>query len=275
MVQLSHSYMTTGKTIALTIWIFVGKVMLMFFNMLSRFVIAFLPRSKHLLISWLQSPSAVILEPQKIVCHGFHCFPIYLPWSDVASCYDLHFWMLSLKLAFSFSSFIHMSGWEYTVAAKGLPSEGIPFLSALWNVNEKMPLEPCCSQSGCGPQASVSPGSWPETQNLSPSKVYQIRSCILMRSSNDSQAHCSLRCTTLHLISTEKRWVSLVLKLQRNSLFYLVEIHLWPTRVHPGFVSIETSEERSFGNLTCSYVKVSKILKMGCVSLFSGTECRA
>ena len=62
-VQLSHPHMTTGKTIALTRWIFVGKVMSLFFNMLSRLVITFLPRSKHLLILWLQSPSAVILEP--------------------------------------------------------------------------------------------------------------------------------------------------------------------------------------------------------------------
>jgi len=66
MVQLSHPYMTTGKTIALTIWTFVGKVMSLLFNMPSRFLIASLPRSKHLLISWLQSPSAVILEPKKI-----------------------------------------------------------------------------------------------------------------------------------------------------------------------------------------------------------------
>ena len=66
MVQLSHPYMTTGKTIALTRQTFVGKVMSLLFNMLSRFVIAFLPRSKHLLISWLQSPSEVILEPKKI-----------------------------------------------------------------------------------------------------------------------------------------------------------------------------------------------------------------
>ena len=73
-VQLSHPYMTTGKTIALTRQTFVGQV-----NMLSRFVIAFLPRSKHLLISWLQSPSAVILEPKKIVSYCFHYFPIYLP----------------------------------------------------------------------------------------------------------------------------------------------------------------------------------------------------
>ena len=65
-VQLSHPYMTIGKTIALTRWTFVGKVMSLLFNMLSRLVIAFLLRSKHLLISWLQSPSAVILEPPKI-----------------------------------------------------------------------------------------------------------------------------------------------------------------------------------------------------------------
>ena len=65
-VQLSHPYMTTGKAIALTRWTFLGKVVSLLFNMLPRLVIAFLPRSKHLLISWLQSPSAVILEPQKI-----------------------------------------------------------------------------------------------------------------------------------------------------------------------------------------------------------------
>ena len=79
-VQLSHPYMTTGKTIALTRWTFAGKVMFLLFNMLSRLVINFLPRSKHLLISWLQSPSAVILELKKIkVSHCFYCFPIYLP----------------------------------------------------------------------------------------------------------------------------------------------------------------------------------------------------
>ena len=65
-VQLSHPYMTTGKTIALTRWTFVGRVMSLLFNMVSRLVITFLPRSKRLLISWLQSPSAVILEPRKI-----------------------------------------------------------------------------------------------------------------------------------------------------------------------------------------------------------------
>ena len=79
-VQLSHPYTTTGKTIALTRRTFVGKVLSLFFNMLSRVVIAFLPRSKHLLISWLQSPSAVISEPkERKFSHWFHSFPIYLP----------------------------------------------------------------------------------------------------------------------------------------------------------------------------------------------------
>ena len=66
MIQLSHPYMTSGKTIALTVWTFVSKVMSLLFNMLSRFVTAFLPSSKHLLISWLQSSSAVIFEPPQI-----------------------------------------------------------------------------------------------------------------------------------------------------------------------------------------------------------------
>ena len=91
-VQLSHPYMTTGKTIALIIQTFVGKVMSLFFNMLSRLVITFLQRSKHLLISWLQSPSAVIFGAQESkVWHCFHCFPIYLPWSDGTRCHDLRF----------------------------------------------------------------------------------------------------------------------------------------------------------------------------------------
>ena len=78
-VQLSHPYMTTGKTIALTRWTFVDKVMSLLFNMLSRLVITFLPRSKCLLISWLQSLSAVECTISKKVSHCFHCFPIYLP----------------------------------------------------------------------------------------------------------------------------------------------------------------------------------------------------
>ena len=91
--------MTTGKTIALTRWTFVGKVMSLIFNMLSRLVIAFLPRSKHILITWLPSPSAVILEPQNKVCHCFHCFHLYLTWNDGTRCHHLRF--LNVKLTVS------------------------------------------------------------------------------------------------------------------------------------------------------------------------------
>ena len=93
MVDFSHPYMTAGKTVALTRQTFVSKVISLLFNMLSRLVIAFLPGSKRLLISWLQSPSAVILEPRppKIVRHCFHCFTIYLPWSYGTGCHDLLF----------------------------------------------------------------------------------------------------------------------------------------------------------------------------------------
>ena len=92
MVQLSYSNMTTGKTIALTRLMFVGKLTSLLFNMLSRCVKAFLPRSKHISISGLQSPSAVILEPKKIkVSHCFHCFRIYLPSSDGTRCHELSF----------------------------------------------------------------------------------------------------------------------------------------------------------------------------------------
>ena len=105
-VQLSHPYMTTGKNIALTRQTFVGKVMFLLFNMPSRLVIAFLPRGKHPLISWLQSPSAVILEPKKIksvtlsivspsICHEVMGLEAMI----------LVFWMLRFKTAFSLFSF--------------------------------------------------------------------------------------------------------------------------------------------------------------------------
>ena len=102
MVHLSHPYMTTGKTTALTRWIFVDKVMSLLFNMPSRFVIAFLPRSKRFLILWLQSPSALILKPQKIkfVTVSAHLFA--MKWWDAMI---LVFWMLCFKPAFSLSSF--------------------------------------------------------------------------------------------------------------------------------------------------------------------------
>ena len=106
MVHLSHLYLTTGKTIALTIWTFVDKVMSLLFNMLSRVVINFLLRINHLLISWLQSPSALIWEPKKI-----KFVTVSLNFSSV--CHEvmgldamiLVFWMLSFKPAFSLSSF--------------------------------------------------------------------------------------------------------------------------------------------------------------------------
>ena len=117
-VQLSYPYITTGKTIALNRWDFVGTVMSLLFNMLSRFVIDFLPRNKCLLISWLQSPSAVILEhpppPGKKdkACHCFHCFPIYLPWSDGTGCHDFSFLNVENfeKANFSLSSFTFIKG---------------------------------------------------------------------------------------------------------------------------------------------------------------------
>ena len=79
---------------------FVGKVISQIFNLLSRLVINFLPRNKRLLISWLQSPSAMILEPRKIVSHHFHCFPIYFIWSDGTGCHDLSFLNVELFARF-------------------------------------------------------------------------------------------------------------------------------------------------------------------------------
>ena len=106
MVQLSQPYMATAKTIALTIWTFVGKVMSLLFNMLSRFVIAFLPRSKHLLISWLQSPAAVIWEPQTIKSLAASIVSASV-WHEVMGpdAMIFVFWMLSFKPCFSLSSF--------------------------------------------------------------------------------------------------------------------------------------------------------------------------
>ena len=101
MVQLSRPYMTIGKTIALTIWTFVGKVMSLLFNMLSRLVIAFLPRSKHLLISRLQSPiHSDSGAPEKKICHCFHFFPIDLPRSDGTGCHELSFLNVEFQASF-------------------------------------------------------------------------------------------------------------------------------------------------------------------------------
>ena len=105
-VQLSHPYMTTGKTMALTIWTFVGKAMSLLFNMLSRFAIAFLPRNKRLLISWLQSLSAVILEPKKRKSVTVSTFSPSIYHEVIGpDTMVLVFLMLSFKPAFSLSSF--------------------------------------------------------------------------------------------------------------------------------------------------------------------------
>ena len=91
-VQLLHPYMTTGKTIVLTRWTFVGKVMSLLLNMLSRLVITFLPRSKRLFN--LMAAITICSDfgaPENKVCHCFHCFPIYFSWSDGTRCHDLHF----------------------------------------------------------------------------------------------------------------------------------------------------------------------------------------
>ena len=105
-VQLSHSYMTTGKTIALTSWTFVAKVMSLLFNMLSRLVMDFLPRSKHLLISWQYSPSVVILEPTKIKSLTvFTVSPSIFHEVMELDAMIFVFWMLSFKPTFSVSSF--------------------------------------------------------------------------------------------------------------------------------------------------------------------------
>ena len=117
-LQLSHPYTTTGKTIALTRWTFVGKVMSLIFNIWSRLVIAFLPRSKHLLIFM----AAVTIcsdfgAPKNKVSLCFHCFPIYLPWNDGTRCHDLNFlnvelWARFLTLLFHLhqEAFCHKGG---------------------------------------------------------------------------------------------------------------------------------------------------------------------
>ena len=106
MVQLSHPYMTTGKTIALTIWTFTGKVMFLLFNTLSRFVMAFLPGSKNLLVLWLQSLPTLILQPKKMKSDTSLFFSIYLPWSDRMDAMICVFWMLSFKPAFLAMKFV-------------------------------------------------------------------------------------------------------------------------------------------------------------------------
>ena len=126
--------MTTGKTIALTRWIFVSKVISLLFNMMSRLVITFLPKSKCLLISWLQSPSAVILEPRKIKSDSFHCFPIYLPWSDGTRCHDLYFLNVELWANF-FSLHFHFHQEAFEFLFTFCPKGGVICLSEVLDIS--------------------------------------------------------------------------------------------------------------------------------------------
>ena len=123
--------MTTGKTIALTWLTFVGNVMSLLFNRLPRFVIAFLPRSKCPLISWLQLPSAMILEPrQNKASHCFHCFPIYLPWSDGTGCHDFRFSLIKFHF-FYVSSRNLVLNFQFSFLKQWSPPLGI---LTIWSV---------------------------------------------------------------------------------------------------------------------------------------------
>ena len=132
-----YSPTLTGKTIALTRQTFVGKIMSLLFNTLSRLVIAFLSRSKRLLISWL---------PKNVVSHCFQYFPIYLPWNDRNGCHDLSFWMLSFKPTFLLSSFTCIKrffSYSSLSAIKVVSSAYLRLLiclSAIW-------IPPCASSS--------------------------------------------------------------------------------------------------------------------------------
>ena len=146
MVQLSHLYMTTGKTIALTRQTFVSKVMSLLFKMLSRLVIAFLPRIKHLLISWLQSPSAVISEPKKIKSITVSIF-------SPSICHEvmgrdtmiLVFWMLSFKPALSLSSFTFIKRFFSSSSLSAIRVVSSAYLRLLIFLPEN--LIPACASS--------------------------------------------------------------------------------------------------------------------------------
>ena len=146
MVQLSHPYMTTGKTMVLTIQTIVGKVMSLLFNMLSRFVIAYLPRSKHLLISWLQSTICNDFGVQENkVCHCFHHFPIYLPWSDGTGYHDLHF--LNGEPTFSLSSFTFIKRFFSSSSLSAIRVVSSAYLRLLICIYWYTILIPACASS--------------------------------------------------------------------------------------------------------------------------------
>ena len=146
-VQLSHPYMTTGKSIALTRWTFVGKVMSLLFNMLSRLVITFLPRSKHLLISWLRSPSAVILEPKKIKSDTVSTvFPSICHEVIGPDAMILVFWMLNFKPTFSLSSFTFIKSLFSSASLSAIRVESSAYLR-YWYFSPAILIPACVSSS--------------------------------------------------------------------------------------------------------------------------------
>ena len=149
MIQLSHPYMTTGKPIYLTIWTFVGKLTSLLFNMLSRFITAFLLRSKHLLISWLKSPAAVnFADQENKVCHYFYFLPIYLNELIGLNVMIFIFWMLSLKPAFLPSSF--------TFINRLFSSSSLSAVRVVWSYLKLLIFLPAVLFSFCFIQHSIS-----------------------------------------------------------------------------------------------------------------------
>ena len=153
--QLSHPYVTSGETIALTTQTFAGKVTSLLFNMLSRLVITFLTSSKCLLISWLQSPSSVILEPKKIKSvHCFHCFPTFCHKVMGPDDMILVFWMLSFKPTVSLSSFTFIKRLGFVFA---LQESVCPVLCKFWGlyggVNGDLLQEGLCHTHVCCTQS--------------------------------------------------------------------------------------------------------------------------
>ena len=180
-VQLSHPYMTTGKTIALTIWTFASKVTSLLFNILSRFVIAFLPRSKSLLILQLQSRSTVILEPKKIksvtvsivfpsICHEVMGLDAMI----------FIFWMLSFKSAFSFSSF--------TFIKKLFNSSWLSAIRVMSSAYLKVKVAQLCPTL-CDPHGLYRPWNYPG-QNTGVGRFSLLQGIFPTQRSNPGLPHC-------------------------------------------------------------------------------------
>ena len=178
MVQLSHPYITTGKTITLTRQTVVGKVISLIFNMLSRFVTAFLPRSKHLLISWLQSPSAVILEPPKIKSVTVSIFPNICLEVMGPNAMIFSFWMLSSASFFTLLFHLHQE-------APLVPLPAIRMVSSA-SVNQWKSLS---VPNSLQPRGLYSPWNSPG-QNTGVSSLFLLQGIFPIQGSNPGLPHC-------------------------------------------------------------------------------------